>query len=706
MMNKFKKMIALSLVVALVMGILPLSYANKYFESNTVTLYDPSDGTYGTYYPVNLMMGGKDVITDVPGILFEKNKSTRTLVPISFIVDEMGGTIQWDGDTKEVTIVSESKTIVMQIGNSYASVNGTKTQLPDGIAPIILTYNDLNKTYVPVKFISDQLGLDVSWISETRTVAINKQEQTLNNVYLNYKSQFPEIRLKVTDEVDATSFMVNGSDVGGQDKIIVDLQNTVFDLTDKSLVKNGVGTYTVSDGIFGIDRVEITQTSTNPATTRATLFLDQKNGYEVVYDKSTSEMVIRLMNTVNAVNYETLYGTDTIVINTSVDDVMHLMYNPMIEGDQIYIDVIGARLKADEGIATIVPVNEGKVENYSYSQLDTSKPENQAMYGDEALVTRVAIALNEEVTYDDIYIEANGTEIYVFISQNPLNNFEYVKLNDSASNMVISLFEDAEHSLNYVKDSALVTLVLPKRSTDINIFEYAVNDNIIQKFNIEDKGDNYIIDIYLSDNTTFKDQSTKGTIAIAFSNETIKNSDYKDILVVIDAGHGGHDPGATGTLAKEKDLALKASLKLADQLKQLGFKTYLTRSTDEYVDLYDRADIANDLKATLFVSIHINAHTNTDASGVEVLYNSDDMSTGKGLAQDIQDYLVSDLKAVDRGIVKRPNLVVLRVTTMPAVLCELGFISNPSDQQKLMTDSYLDKSANAIVKGIVKFIDR
>jgi N-acetylmuramoyl-L-alanine amidase len=200
------------------------------------------------------------------------------------------------------------------------------------------------------------------------------------------------------------------------------------------------------------------------------------------------------------------------------------------------------------------------------------------------------------------------------------------------------------------------------------------------------------------------DNSTADNIIFAFTNNTILNSDYKDTLIVIDAGHGGHDSGAVGTLAKEKDLALQAALSLENQLKQLGFKVYMTRSKDEYVGLYDRADIANDLNADLFVSIHINAHTNTEATGVEVLYNSDSMTAGKGLATIIQQELVSDLKAVDRGIVQRPNLVVLRETEMPSVLCELGFISNASDQAKLMDSTYLDKAAAAIVDGIVKFL--
>lgn len=677
-----------------------VTFANKFLETDTVTMINASTGVSGKYEPVNLMMGGEDVITDVPAILYVSGTNTRTLVPVSFIVDRMGAEIAWDQATSSITITTDTSKIVMQIGNSYATVNGVSTRLPDGIAPIILKYGDLYKTFVPVKFISDQLGLDVSWIGDTNTVAINKPVQTLTDVYLDYMSKFPEIRLKVTGEVDANSLVISGSDVGEQDKIVVDLENTIFDLDDPSMLNNGIGTYDVGDGIFGIDRVEISSYENNPPTTRVVVYLDEKKGHDVFYDAETGELVIQLVNTVNEVSHEKVYGTDTIVIETSQSP----NYNINLVNDQILIDVFNSYLKVDEGSATIVPVNEGKIESYGYSQLDTSRYGDDDLYTNKDVITRVAIDLTEKVTYDDIYIENDGTNILVFVSENPLNNFEYVKLNDGKSNMSIRLFESSDFTKSYDSSSRTITLTLPQDVTDLNDFNYDVDDHIIDAFDIASSGSNYIVTIKLSDNTKYSDTSTSDNIVFAFTNESILNSEYSDTLIVIDAGHGGHDSGAVGTLAKEKDLALNAALALQSQLEAQGFKVYMTRDDDTYVGLYDRAEIANDLKADLFVSVHINAHTNTEASGVEVLHASQSTSGGMGLADDIQSYLVSDLSAVDRGIVYRPNLVVLRETSMPSVLCELGFISNASDQQKLMNSAYIDKAAGAIVKGIKEYL--
>jgi N-acetylmuramoyl-L-alanine amidase len=130
----------------------------------------------------------------------------------------------------------------------------------------------------------------------------------------------------------------------------------------------------------------------------------------------------------------------------------------------------------------------------------------------------------------------------------------------------------------------------------------------------------------------------------------------------------------------------------------------MTRTKDEYVNLYDRAAMAEALNATVFVSIHINAHTGSTANGVEVLYGNQSLSSDKGLAQKIQNELIKQLGATNRGIAHRPNLAVLRETSMPSVLAELGFISNPAEQSKLMDNTYLQKAANAIAKGIVEFL--
>ena len=167
--------------------------------------------------------------------------------------------------------------------------------------------------------------------------------------------------------------------------------------------------------------------------------------------------------------------------------------------------------------------------------------------------------------------------------------------------------------------------------------------------------------------------------------------------IVIDAGHGGKDPGAIGrtTGIYEKVLALKASISLKKELEKEGFKVYLTRSTDEYISLYERANMANELDADLFVSVHINAHSKTSVKGVEVLYSPYTTQRSDVLAKYIVDELVSKLGAVNRGTVQRPNLIVIRETKMPAALVELGFLSNSEEEILLQQSWYLQNAVDA-----------
>ena len=177
------------------------------------------------------------------------------------------------------------------------------------------------------------------------------------------------------------------------------------------------------------------------------------------------------------------------------------------------------------------------------------------------------------------------------------------------------------------------------------------------------------------------------------------NSSYSTKTIVIDPGHGGHDPGAVSFGRNEKDIALSISKKINANLKTLGFKTIMTRSTDVYIPLSERYSIANRNNADTFVSIHLNAGASS-AAGIETLYK-----TNQTLASKIQTEIISATNGKDRGLKYRSDLAVLNGTKMPAALVETGFISNATESSQLATSSYQDKLAVSIAKGIAKFTD-
>ena len=169
--------------------------------------------------------------------------------------------------------------------------------------------------------------------------------------------------------------------------------------------------------------------------------------------------------------------------------------------------------------------------------------------------------------------------------------------------------------------------------------------------------------------------------------------------IVLDPGHGGADPGAVNGTRLEKDDNLKLGLAVEKRLKDQGQKVIMTRSTDVAVPLLERSAISNRNNADIFVSLHRNASTNVGANGVEniVQYNSPAVNTT--YAKKVLDNIVDVGVQSNRGV-KQENFSVLRNTTAPAQLLELGFISNPTDN--VLFDKHFDAYADAVTRGILQ----
>lgn len=163
--------------------------------------------------------------------------------------------------------------------------------------------------------------------------------------------------------------------------------------------------------------------------------------------------------------------------------------------------------------------------------------------------------------------------------------------------------------------------------------------------------------------------------------------------IILDAGHGGRDPGAVYNGRQEKDDALRLTLAVGEILQNNGFDVEYTRTTDVYESPFQKAMEANNLGGDFFVSIHRNSFpTPNTVSGVETLvYN--DSGVKAEMARNINEQMES-LGFVNLGVKERPNLVVLKRTRMPAILVEVGFINSDTDNQ------LFDQEFNAIAQGI------
>lgn len=188
-----------------------------------------------------------------------------------------------------------------------------------------------------------------------------------------------------------------------------------------------------------------------------------------------------------------------------------------------------------------------------------------------------------------------------------------------------------------------------------------------------------------------------------------KDSIGKTYKVFIDPGHGGKDSGSIMTEDKnvlEKDINLQIAKKVASiLLKQNDIQVILSRTDDTFIDLTERANMANKQGADVFVSIHLNSFPNVkEASGIETYYTEDDSYHSEQLATAIQETMVSYVDARDRGI-KTDEFKVLKESKMPSVLVEAGFLSHPEEAKKLQNEEYQSELAQGIAQGILTYLD-
>lgn len=191
------------------------------------------------------------------------------------------------------------------------------------------------------------------------------------------------------------------------------------------------------------------------------------------------------------------------------------------------------------------------------------------------------------------------------------------------------------------------------------------------------------------------------------SGGTNRNGSLSGKVITLDPGHGGGNPGAVGSAGvQESQVNLGVALKLKKLLENSGAKVVMTRSTDRYVaapgsslgqELQERLNIAEASNSDLFISLHSNSNEEPSINGAMTFYYAD---AAKPLAENIQRSLVKATGAANKGI-ETATFYVLRNANAPAVLVEMGFVTNPTEEQKLDSSEYQVKLAQGIYQGIM-----
>ena len=669
------------------------------YEGDHINLKDSVTGSTKEYKTSTFVLGGKEISTEIPGIIYVDNEVSTGYLPMEALSSYLIGKIESGADASNVIFTYKGNRIEFRIGSNDIYINGTRHSLPSQLVSKKFSFNETSVIMLPARFIAEKLGLEIFWDGETNTTYVNKPLQYLKSVFYDENSKFQEIRLKTTGDVDVNSYFVEGSKVGGRDKAVFELQNVIFEIEDGII--NGDGKYTNFVGGFEISNIEAFQSSENPYKVRIDVDLNLKKSYDIWFDYSSNELVIQFINSVWGVTTEDIYNAKAVVIETGEEPA----YNVTTLKDKIIVDVINSNLKMNSGRTGVIRPEGKEIYSINYMQFN---PKYE--YEEDDRISRIVVNLGSGISTDNVYVDNEGENIYVYVSGKPLNGFDYAKNDIDSGSLTINFDEKSKYATDYNKSKNELILTVPKKAISLENLAIAIDDNIVDYIKIDDAKDlkNYIISVKLSKGTSYSlaaKEMSGDSVDLTFVNSAISNSKYRGRLVVIDPGHGGSDPGARGDYLRESDVNLKTAKYLKKKLEGAGFSVYMTRTTDKYVGLYDRPNIANDLRADIFVSIHANAATSRKARGIETFYCPQEFSTKKyELAKNILDSLISKTGAINRGAISKEAFVVTRETKMPSTLVELGFLTNVEEEKLLMKDSYLELEAEAIKEGILKFM--
>lgn len=171
-------------------------------------------------------------------------------------------------------------------------------------------------------------------------------------------------------------------------------------------------------------------------------------------------------------------------------------------------------------------------------------------------------------------------------------------------------------------------------------------------------------------------------------------------LIIIDAGHGGHDHGATANNINEKDIVEQIAKKIIEQNDPSKVEIVLLRDTDNFISLTDRVNKINELNPDLIISLHVNSNSKNEISGVEayVSENNSHHETSRAQANKLIEAIAND--KLKLGKVKQANFMILKKSNCPAISVELGFISNENDRKYITSEEGQNEIAANIIKSI------
>jgi N-acetylmuramoyl-L-alanine amidase len=682
-----KKIIVLILMVFILLTITNGVLAYSEPEALEVMI----DGKKVQVKKINVIINEEPLESDVPPILYD----SRTLVPVRFATQFLGGSVEWDPVNYQVKIMYFGKEIILTIDSSEVVIDGVKKQLPYNVPAKIV--ND--RTMVPLRFVAEELGCKVDWDPETWTGIITTNKDEITNIEVTdiiveeNGLSLPNIQIETTGNVSYKEYFLEEPY-----RLVIDINNAKLNISNKELLQSN-GVVEIEVNKYPLKGIRASQFAVDPDVTRLVIDLDRYVSYDIT--TKDNKLKVSFLNKMKDISVEEIDERKGIVIDNTIIPQYNIirLSNP----DRIVVDLMDSILVSDKSSYDI---------NTKYIKgIRTSQFAPDSLYNSEAKIVRIVIDINEDSNRPNLMLDTLDGKLVLYVDEHEFENIKYDEEGSLYRSININALKDISYKVNYIEESRLMEIKVGKDDVELETGMELIDDEYIDYIFTEEHGVYRNITIKFKKDIIYKIESEEfdDNIKILFLG---KNEKFKDKTIIIDAGHGGKDPGATAPTFKieEKDLNLKVAKKLNEKLIEAGFKTIMIRDNDEYIGLYERAEIANESNGDAFISIHFNSHPDSDIKGIQTFYCPSYKSEVKTednypFAEAVHQGLLDALNSVDKGIRRRPELVVVRETKMVAALLELGFLTNPEEEKRIFTEEYQDKAVEGIVSGIIRYFE-
>jgi len=713
----------------------------KFYNYNTNS-YENYSGKQVIYTYNN-----REVPLEYPGIIIN---GTALADYNDLFVVELGLKAERYGDI--ITLSNGSTELTLTIGSTKVQINGSTDTM--SVAPVKLNFDDTIKYYVPTRYVAETFGYDYVWEKDISTARITKTLQlACEDKNLSYNGTLYSINYdmnRIISDMPAIYYAGNVmvpakqvfeaagciyseagkviSVIKGELTLSVQIGSKIAYINQKKIIGNSTPVY-ITDLASGKTEAYIALEFASDMLGFTLSYSDAKKCYTLKENEFTGK---------NTLYPEFAYPVD--------DQPIQTFFEWTAEGntasDINNLSKVKAYAIKNAAVVELYGISKDNIVDFFDNGVVVFELKNvhtdidtQLFYDYEgahisyALLTKVnsnsKLFLQVPPEYKWTIIETEDC-VRVYFSSNDLsiNDLTISSVGESTVTGKAEILFPDDRVIIPLPDSVDITHISDEDKYWENKFfikiagnykEFYHNNLICNPYygvNISEAYYDFvnnltILEFHTKDICGYNYCYENGYLSVSIG----KPGEIYSKIVVFDAGHGGIDPGAAKKGFKEKDINFKIlNTYVKEYFKKSDIKVYFTRETDIKVDLYERAAFASQIGADMFISLHLNSNNSVSVNGTEVYYSKENnSSTTSGfnsyqLAENLLDELCVALNSKKRGVINS-DFIVTKYNTVPAVLIELGYMTNDTELSKLTNEAYQKKVAQAIYQTVTRLFE-